>query len=251
MTAPYLLLLPGLMCDKRLWRHQVDALADLCVPVVADLTRATSIEGMARDALTQVTGPFALAGLPMGGIVAFEIWRQAPERVSRLMLFDTNARADLPERKNQRREQIGRVLSGALNDVVIDELKPLYVAQANRANSEFMNEIVAMALDLGEQVFVRQSSALRDRPDSAETLPTITCPTVVACGREDRLCPIAFHEFMAARIPRCQLRLIEGAGHLPTLERPRQVTALMRRWLQHQKNFEDVPRIAILSEERA
>ena len=232
MTGQQLLLLPGLMCDARLWRHQIDAVDDICIPVVADLTRATSIADMARQALAQVTGPAAVAGLSMGGIVAFEIWRQAPERVSRLMLLDTNARADPPERKALRMEQIGRVLGGALNEVVIEELKPLYVAQENRADTRLMHEIVAMAMDLGENVFVRQSSALRDRLDSADTLPTITCPTVVACGAEDRLCPLAFHEFIAERIPNRRLEVIDGAGHLPTMEQPRRVTALMRDWLQ-------------------
>ena len=236
MTKQHLLLLPGLMCDARLWRHQIDALSDVCIPVVADLTRADSIADMARQALAQVTGRVAVAGLSMGGIVAFEIWRQAPERVARLMLLDTNARADLPERRAVRMEQIGRVLGGALNEVVIEELKPLYVAQENRGDTGLMHEIAAMAMDLGEEVFVRQSSALRDRRDSADTLPTISCTTVVACGEEDRLCPVAFHEFIAERIPSSRLELIDGAGHLPTMEQPAAVSALMRDWLQQQEH---------------
>ena len=228
MTAHPLVLLPGMMCDRRQWAPQIGGLSDLCDPIVGDLTQDATVSGMATTVLAQAPPRFALAGLSMGGIVAFEVWRQAPERVSHLALLDTNARPDNPERRRIRMEQIGAVLGGTLRSIVIDELKPAYLANRNRGNQRLLDLIVAMAIDLGPQVFERQSLALKNRPDSRPMLATIDCPTLVLRGEEDALCDEEDHRAIAAGIHRARYLVVPGCGHISTLESPEVVTAALR-----------------------
>lgn len=226
-----LLLLPGMMCDRRLWQAQIDGLEDLCEPiVVADLGGAASVAQLARQVLATAPPRFALAGLSMGGIVAFELWRQAPQRITRLALLDTNARAELPERRALRAAQIERAQKN-LPGVVAEELLPNYFSRPQQCRPA-ADTVLQMALALGAEVFARQSLALRERPDSAALLPLITCPALVMCGADDVLCPPDYHQFMAAQIPRAQLVVIPDCGHLSTLERPREVNRALRQWLQ-------------------
>lgn len=230
MPAKNILLLPGMMCDARLWRSQQKAL-DL--PVFhADLTTADNFHDMAVAVLASAPPKFAMAGLSMGGILAFEIWRQAPERVTHLALLDTNPHAEAPERRSLRLQQIEMALTGGLQKLAIESLKPLYLARSHRDDAELLNTILDMALDLGPEVFWRQSLALRDRIDSVPTLPTISCPTIVICGDEDTLCPVSYHEFMAARIPQAKLVVINDCGHLATLEQPAVVDRELEELLQ-------------------
>lgn len=231
MAEP-LVLLPGLMCDGRLFAPQVAALDDLAPVTVADLTGASTVGELAAAVLAAAPrGRFALAGLSMGGIVAMEVCRQAPERVTRLALLDTNHRAEAPERRALRRPQIERALRGGLGTVLTDELAPLYLAPENRHRSDLLGLVVAMGLALGPEVFARQSAALRDRPDQSATLRALVVPTLVLCGRHDALCPAERHEEIAALVRGADLRVIEGAGHLPTLERPTETSAALRAWL--------------------
>ncbi len=206
------------MCDARLWAPQVAALAQPAVH--ADTTQADNFELMARQVLASAPPRFAVAGLSMGGIIAFEIWRQAPERVTHMALFDTNPHAEAPERKSMRFQQIEAVLAGGLRELAIESLKPMYLAESRRDDEALLGTVLDMVLDLGPVVFERQSIALRDRVDSVPTLRTIDCPVLVACGVEDKLCPPRFHELMAAEIPDATLCVIDDCGHLASLERP-------------------------------
>jgi pimeloyl-ACP methyl ester carboxylesterase len=229
MRALPLVLLPGMMCDRRQWAPQIAGMVDVCNPiVVGDLTRDATVGGMAATVLAAAPPRFALAGLSMGGIVAFEIWRQAPDRVTHLALLDTNARPDAPERQQIRMEQIGAVLGGRLRSIVVDELKPAYLAARNRANQPLLDLIVAMAIDLGPSVFERQSLALKSRGDSRPTLRTIACPTLVLHGAEDMLCTEEDHRVMAAGISGARYVVVPDCGHLSTLESPDAVTAALR-----------------------
>ncbi len=223
MAVRDVLLLPGLMCDRRLWARQIEALSQHTF--VGDTTRADNFPDMARDVLSAAPPRFAMAGLSMGGILAFEIWRQAPERVSHIALLDTNARADPPDRKSRRMQQIEEALSGRLRELAIETLKPVYLAESHRDDDKLLGTIMDMAMDLGPKVFERQSLALKNRVDSVDTLDTIDCPALVLCGREDALCPVSFHELMASRIPGAKLVVVDDCGHLATLEQPDVVTA--------------------------
>lgn len=186
---------------------------------------------LAADVLQHAPQRFALAGLSMGGIVAMEIMAQAPERVTRLALLDTNPRAELPEIRARRAPQISKVQQGQLRSVMRDEMKPNYLVDG--PNKQAVMELcMQMAMDLGPDVFVRQSIALRDRPDQQDVLCKINVPTLVLCGREDRLCPVERHELMLDLIPGAHLEIIDGAAHLPTLEKPNETTAALARWLE-------------------
>lgn len=222
MPAENILLLPGMMCDARLWEGQE---AHFTQPVYhADCRHQDSIAKMAESILAQAPERFAVAGLSMGGIVAFEIWRQASHRVSHLALLDTNPHAEAADRRSMRLQQIEAAASGQLRELATESLKPLYLAEAHRNNDELLNKILAMALDLGADVFRNQSLALRSRVDSVPTLGSIDCPTLVLCGDEDRLCPPAYHELMADKIPGARLEVIPDCGHLSSMEQPRVLT---------------------------
>ena len=222
MPAEYILLLPGMMCDERLWSHQIVAMS---LPVyIADLSKSDNLVEMAGEVLAAAPPRFAMAGLSMGGILAFEIVRQAPERVTHLALLDTNPHPDTPSKKAMRFEQIAAAAAGKLEELAIESLKPLYLAEKNRDDETMLKTILDMALELGPEVFERQSLAVMNRPDSAPMLASISCPTSVICGREDTICPVRFHEFMAQEIPGANLVVIDDCGHLSTMERPEVVT---------------------------
>ncbi len=227
MPAEKILLLPGMMCDARLWSHQIAAMS---VPTqVADLSRADNVPDMAAQVIAEAPEQFAVAGLSMGGILAFEIWRQAPARVTHLALLDTNPGPDAPSRKAIRFEQIAAAASGELEELAVESLKPLYLAEKNRNDEAILNTILDMALSLGPAVFERQSLALLNRPDSVPTLPSISCPTTIICGREDAICPPRFHELMAREIPDANLMVIDDCGHLSSMEQPDKVTTELLR----------------------
>ncbi len=226
------MLVPGLLCDERLWQHQAEHLVDLADLIIADVTRGASVSEIARTVLDAAPpgGRFALAGLSMGGYVALEILRVAPERVARLALLDTSARADTPEQTATRRELIELSREGRFDEVP-RRLLP-NVVHPDRLDDERLTSIVlSMADTVGPEVFVRQEEAIIGRPDGRGDLPGIVCPTLVLCGREDALTPMHLHEEMAGLIPGSQLRVIGECGHLSALERPQEVTAALREWL--------------------
>lgn len=231
MTVP-LVLIPGMMCDARLFRDQVTGLADAARMWVAEPVEHATIYGLAKSVLASAPFErFALCGLSMGGIVAMEVWRQASERILGLALLDTNHREEAPDRRAGRMPQIERVLDGRLREVVVDEMKGLYLAEAGPRSDELRPLALDMALELGPLVFERQSIALRDRRDSTETLRGMDVPALVLCGEEDALCPVERHEEMAALLPQGALDVVPGAGHLTTLEQPDLVNTALRGWL--------------------
>lgn len=222
MTAENVLLLPGMMCDSRQWASQETQLSQAVFH--ADTSKHESISEMAAYVLADAPARFAMVGLSMGGILAFEIWRQAADRVSHLALLDTNPHAESPQRQTLRLQQIEEVASGRLRELTIESLKPLYLAKAHRDNEEILGTILDMAMGLGPDVFRTQSLALRGRANSVPTLASISCPTLVLCGDEDTLCPVTYHELMAAEIPNAKLAVIDNCGHLSSLEQPDAVT---------------------------
>jgi pimeloyl-ACP methyl ester carboxylesterase len=160
-----------------------------------------------------------------------EMLRQAPGRIERLALLDTNPRAEAPEVQARRQPQIDRALEGGLAAVMRDEMKPNYLADGPDKQT-ILDLCMDMALTLGPQVFARQSRALRDRPDQQKTLAAFRGPALVLMGAEDRLCPLDRHQLMHRLMPQSRLVLVPGAGHLPTLEQPSETAAEIRRWLE-------------------
>lgn len=225
-----LVFLPGMMCDARLFADQITAFSAQRAVHVAPML-AETVTDIAAAVLADAPSRFALAGVSMGGIVAMEIIRLAPQRVDRIALMDTNPKAEADVIRARRNTQIDKVCAGGLAHVMRDEMKPNYLTDGpNRA--AILDICMAMALHLGPEVFVTQSHALQTRPDQQNTLRGVTCPALVLCGRDDALCPLHRHELMAGLIPHATLQIIENAGHLPTLEQPGMTTAALRRWLE-------------------
>ena len=224
-----LVLLPGMMCDARLFAPQLAAIHDRAV-MVAPITGADTTAALAEAVLAHAPPRFALAGLSMGGIVAMEMMAAAPGRIAGLCAMDTNPKAEHPKVAEGRGPQMARVAAGALRAVMRDEMKPNYLADGPHRGA-ILDTCMAMAEALGPEVFLRQSRALTTRADRQETLRGVTVPTLVLCGAEDALCPVHRHEGMHALVAGSTLAVIEGAGHLPTLERPAEATALLRAWL--------------------
>lgn len=226
-----LVLVPGLLCDALLWGPQIEGLADLAEAWVPAPTRHASIESLARDVLAACPFErFALAGLSMGGYVAMAMWRQAPERVQRLALLDTNALADAPAATTQRRELVALGATQGLG-AVADALLPRLVWPQAERHAALRAVVRSMARNVGTEAFARQQEAIIGRPDQREALRGVRCPTLVACGAQDILTPPALHEEMAGLVPGAQLVVFPDCGHLSPLEQPARVTQALRDWL--------------------
>ncbi|HTC18406.1 MAG TPA: alpha/beta fold hydrolase [Stellaceae bacterium] len=225
-----LVLLPGLLCDRELWRRQIETLGDVASPWVADLTLDDSMAAMARRVLAAAPPSFALAGLSMGGYCALEIMRQDPARVTRLALLDTGARADSPEQTARRHGLIELAEKGEFHGVT-PRLLPLFLHPDRLKDAELTGRVTAMAHRVGKEAFLRQQKAIMGRIDSRPHLARIGCPTLLLCGRQDQLTPPALHQEMASLIPGALLDVIEDCGHLSAMERPDAVDAALRIWL--------------------
>ena len=230
MAEP-IVFLPGMMCDARLFGPQIAELSAEYSVMVGPVTRGERVEEIASGLLDELPGKFALAGLSMGGIVAMELLRRAPDRVTRLALMDTNPLAETPQAAADREPQIVKVRAGRMQDVMREELKPSYLAPGPFRN-EILDLVMDMAEALGPEVFIRQSRALQRRRDQQGTLRKCKVPTLILCGAHDALCPVKRHTFMAELIRGAELKVIETAGHLPTLEAPGETTQALRDWLR-------------------
>lgn len=223
-----LILIPGMMCDARMWGALPERLAPRevlhALPVSGE-----SVAEMAKAILADAPAHFALAGLSMGGIVAMEIIHQAPHRVERLALLDTNPFAEAPEIAARRGPQMARARSGDLIGVLRDEMKPRYLADPDdRATLDLCMD---MALSLGPEVFCRQSIALREREDRTAALAAYKGPALVLMGERDGLCPRDRHDRMHDLLPQSRLVIIPDAAHLPPLEQPDATFSALKDWL--------------------
>lgn len=225
-----LVLLPGMMCDARLFSPQIAAFSGERPIHVVPMIGRQNVTEIAQDILTSCPPSFALAGLSMGGIVAMEMMRIAPGRVSRLALLDTNPLAERPEVAAGRASQIEAARQGRLRAVMRDEMKPRYLADGPNTGA-ILDLCMAMAETLGPQVFVDQSITLRERPDQCETLRNVNVPTLILCGESDGLCPVERHELMRDLVPGSTLVVVPEAGHLPVLENPLATNDALAEWL--------------------
>jgi len=229
MVEP-LVLLPDMMCDARLFLHQIAAFSHERAVHIAPLTLGESVEEIVDGVLESAPERFALAGLGFGGIVAMEIQRRAPGRVTRLALLDTNAQAEMPGIAAAREERIVKAKAGRLKDVIRDEVMPEHLAPGPQ-RAEILDLVMEMATELGAETYVRQSRAMQRRPDQQKTLRMLKIPILVLCGAYDELTPVRRHEFMATLIPYAQLEIIQDAGHFPTLEQPTETNRIIAEWL--------------------
>jgi pimeloyl-ACP methyl ester carboxylesterase len=223
-------LVPGLLCSPRMFAEQLPTLWRLAPVTIADTTHHDSIPALAGHILATAPPRFALAGLSMGGYIAFEIVRQAPDRVDRLALLDTNARPDTPERTELRLEQIALARGGRLVEVA-DQLFPLLIHRSRQDDPGVRALVRLMAEEVGPEAFARQQHAIIGRPDSRPGLGAVDCPTLVLVGDGDELTPPELSVEIADGIRTADLVVVADSGHLSTLDQPQQVTRALVEWL--------------------
>jgi pimeloyl-ACP methyl ester carboxylesterase len=224
-------LIPGLLCTPRLYLEQIPALWQLGTVTVADHTRDDSMSGIAQRILSLAPPRFALVGLSMGGYVAFEILRLAPDRVAKVALLDTTARPDAPEQTEQRRRQIEMAQNGRFG-AIAELLFPRFVAAARRGDRALESTVRAMAAETGADAFVRQQTAIMHRVDSRPGLGAIKCPALVVVGEQDTLTPPDRAAEMAAAIPNARHVVVPECGHLCALEQPEAVRVALVEFLR-------------------
>lgn len=231
MKKKPLILIPGLLCDGALWEDQVAALAPVASCTITDKHLQYETIGQIAEAIVSQAPPrFSLAGLSMGGYIALEIGLKFSERVDRLALIDTSARADTTEQTERREHLIALCREGRFADVV-DLLSAVLVHPDRLNDMGLKNRITDMAHRVGPEIFVRQQRAIMSRPDQVAGLATIACPTIVVCGEQDRITPLDCAQEMAANIHASELVVIPECGHMSTMEKPSTLSRTMTTWL--------------------
>jgi len=229
-TMP-ILLVPGLVSSLRIFAPVAPALWQFGPVTVANHIRDNSMGAIARRILAEAPPRFALAGHSMGGYIAFEIMRQAPQRVAKLALINTQARPDTPEATARRRSQIARAKAGEYR-AILDELFSGFVHPSRREDATLRQLVHDMGDDVGAEAFVRQQTAVMSRPDSRPTLAWIKCPTLVLTGEEDNTIPNSLSVEMADGIHGAKLVILPNCGHLPQPEQPQATAKALVEWLR-------------------
>jgi pimeloyl-ACP methyl ester carboxylesterase len=225
-----LVLLPGLAADAVMWRHQVEALRAYA-PAVSDThTRHGSIEDMARALLQENAGPLVLCGASMGGMVAMEAARQAPERIRGLALLGTNARPETEEMRALREAAIVLFAQGRVEEVIEPNVALAFHPE-RAADATLVASYLEFVLRAGAEQLVRQNRAVIDRPDARAHLAQLRCPVLVMCGDADQLTPLECSQEIATLVPHAELRIVPRCGHMLTMERPQEVNVALAAWL--------------------
>jgi pimeloyl-ACP methyl ester carboxylesterase len=231
MDMPPLVLVPGLTCSARLWTPQIEALWTVGPVTVADHRRDADIKAIAKRILDNAPPRFALAGLSFGGYIAFEMMRQAPERIAKLALLDTSAQPDTPEQIAARKTWIEMAQSGRYGEIPALSI-PRYLHRDRQNDKTLTALVVTMCEETGAEAFVRQLQAIMSRPDSRSTLAQIKCPTLVLVGDGDMATPPELNKEIADGISNSSFIVVPHCGHLSTVEQPAAVNAALRGWLE-------------------
>ncbi len=231
MSRPLLCLLPGLLCDRTVWEPQIAALASMADMRVAELKGLDSFVAMARKTLDETSGPISIAGHSMGGRVALEMWRLAPERIERLALLDTGAHPAGPSEEGPRMKLVRLAREQGMDALVRAWLPPM-IHPDRWDEAALMEPLADMIRRATPDEFEGQQRAGLNRPDARGYLPRIACPTLIVCGRQDAWSPLERHEEMAREIPGSVLATVEDCGHMVTVERPEAVNEAMAAWLR-------------------
>lgn len=232
-----LVLLPGMMCDERLWGHQIEELSDNYTIYVPDISQHTSIDELASDLMQELPGqPLRVAGISMGGIIAMELLRTNKDRIIAVALLDTNHKSELEARQKMRSDEIAKVEAGGLRDIMVSKMKPAYLIPGRSYDPKLSDMVLDMAMEQGAEAFVNQSIALRDRRDYTEVIKSLKCRVLIAYGEKDLMCPPSRHQQMYELIAdksNAVLHEIKDSGHLTPIEQPEATTKLLKQWLEH------------------
>jgi len=233
-----LVLLPGLLCDQTVWQGQIEALRDVATCTCMDWGRLDSIAAMAELVLRAAPERFSLAGHSMGGRIAFQVVRLAPQRVARLALFNTGADAKPPgaageEEERKRRALLQIAKERGMRAMALEWLPPM-MRPGRMADAALVETIAGMIARKTPEIYEAQMLALLGRPDARPVLSSINCPTLLLTGRDDGWSPPLRHQEMAAVIPNSRVAIVPDSGHMSTMEQPAAVAAAMRDWLRTQ-----------------
>lgn len=230
MPRETLVMIPPMLSDARIFAPQMQVLSRAHAVMVAPPTCGERIEEIASQILSWSPSKFALCGMGMGGMVAMELLRRAPERITRIALLSTSPQADTPEVAAAREPHIIAARAGRWDDVLQHEINSTWMAPSTD-KVDLVRQLTEMGRDIGPEVYVRQARAMQRRKDQQSTLRQVQQPVAVICGRHDGQYHLKRHEFLAELIPYAQLEIIEGAGYLPTLEAPDATTDALERWM--------------------
>lgn len=223
-------LLPGLLCDETVWRHQIETLSDLYEVRVADFRDLDSIGSMAERVLDQAPERFSVAGHSMGARVAIEIARRAPERVERLALLDTGVHPQKPGEPEQRQVLVDLAYGEGMQ-ALADRWLPPMVHEDRIEDPVLIEPLTAMVLRMSPDIYRRQVTALLGRPDALSHLDAVACPVLVGVGRQDRWSPPAQHDIIVAALPHALYSIFEDSGHMAPVEAPQAVSAALLQWM--------------------
>lgn len=222
-------LLCGLLCDEEVWRGQVADLRNKYDVRVVSFQGYDSIGAMAAHVLDSAPERFSLAGHSMGGRVALEVYRRAPQRIERLALLDTGYEPVAPGEAERRAVLVNKALAEGIDSIAETWARPM-IAPCNQ--SAVLERVVAMVGRMSGEIYAGQTRALLGRPDATPVLATIACPTLVLCGADDTWSPPERHERLRERIPGASLKVIDDCGHMSTMERPEAVLAALLQWVR-------------------
>ncbi|MDC3253369.1 alpha/beta hydrolase [bacterium] len=225
-----LVMIPGTLCDNTLFKHQMDGLKDLADCQIGDHSSSDDLKKVAANIIEKFKGDFSILGLSYGGIIAFEIWRQVPKRVKRIMLLNTNHREPSETTRANQQRFLGMSMLGEFREITTDFLKDAMLYSEHAKDHEIRKAILEMAINTGRAKFHNQIKAQLYRPDSTPDLPNILCPVLVMTGKQDKVCTPEIHKEIAELIPNSTLELIDKCGHLSTMEQPDEVNRIIRDW---------------------
>ncbi|GAM70430.1 beta-ketoadipate enol-lactone hydrolase [Vibrio sp. JCM 19236] len=232
MSQTPLIWLPGLLCDQDLFADMNAELPTWVAPQTAKLGALDSMQAMAKKVLDETPQEFILGGLSMGGILAFEVYRQAPNRVKGLILMDTNAADEKPEVSIKRDALVERAVNGEFEVITPEVLMPVLIHESRLHDTELTQRVSQMTISVGLEALKAHAKALATRPDQRPLLSDITCPTLVITGKQDALCPMANHLLMAEHISDVSLHVIPECGHLSSMEKPSEIASIAGDWLE-------------------
>jgi pimeloyl-ACP methyl ester carboxylesterase len=230
MAEP-LVLLPGMMCDARVWATQLTVLSYQRPVTIAPVCMGDRIEEIASELLSSLPTKFALCGHGMGGAIALELVRRAPERVIRLALIGTNPLSDTPQDAADREPRMIGAKSGRFEPMLKNDILPRHVG-GGPLRAHAIGEMQEMAMSLGADTYVRQERAMQRRRDQQSTLRRITQPTLILAGEDDQIVPLKRQEFLAELIPYAKFGVLHGVGHTVMLEDPEGTTEALYTWMR-------------------
>lgn len=231
MPCETLVMIPPMLCDARIFENQIRNLGSDHAVMFAPTTKGERMEEIASQILSWAPAKFALMGMGMGGMVAMEVLRRAPERVTRIALISTNPQPDTPEIAAAREPQIIGARAGRWDEVLQHEIHSTWMSPTTHKVG-LVRLLKEMGDALGPDVYVKQARAMQRRKDQQAMLHQIKQPTLVMSGRHDGQYPVKRHEFLAELIPYATLEIIEDAGYLPSFEAPEAVTAALQTWMK-------------------